>query len=126
MKRTMSNGVLAAVAELAAATGLPKARLGKCLIVPALGVLLMTSASYAQDMTDVGTPRNQTLVVQTFDGKSPNPEAQNPLNAYAIWHGFRELGWSYLWEDDTATGKSYPELADGMPEVLNPEHTKFR
>ena len=27
---------------------------------------------------------------------------------------------------DTATGKSYPELADDCPEVLNDEHTKFR
>jgi peptide/nickel transport system substrate-binding protein len=50
----------------------------------------------------------------------------NPLNSYAIWRGFRELGWGYLWEMDTATGESYPELADGFPEVLNDEHTRFR
>lgn len=105
------------------------AKPSRYLMAPLLAVLLMGSTSigaHAQDMTDVGTPRNQTLVVQTFDGKSANPDDQNPLNNYAIWHGFRELGWSYLWEDDTSTGKSYPELADGMPQVLNPEHTKFR
>lgn len=101
------------------------AKFGRYLLAPVVAALL-GGASYAQEMTDVGTPRNETLVVQTFDGKSPNPDAQNPLNAYAVWHGFRELGWSYLWEDDTATGKSYPELAAGMPEVLNPEHTQFR
>lgn len=84
------------------------------------------ASSQGGTMTDVGTPRSETLVVQTFDGKASNPDQQNPLNAYAVWRGFRELGWSYLWEDDTSTGKSYPELADGMPEVLNTDNTQFR
>ncbi len=76
-------------------------------------------------VTDQGTPRNQTLIVQNFDGKASNPDQMNPLNNYAIWRGFRELGWSYLWEDDTATGKSYPELADGFPKVLDTNNTQF-
>lgn len=100
-------------------------RPGLFVLAPLMGVL-MGSAAWAQTMTDVGTPRNETLIVQTFDGKAANPDAQNPLNQYAIWRGFRELGWSFLWEMDTATGKSYPELAAGPVEVLNPEHTKFR
>jgi len=102
------------------------AKFGRYLLAPVLGALMATTAMAQSAMTDVGTPRNETLIVQNFDGKAANPDQQNPLNAYAIWRGFRELGWSYLWEDDTATGKSYPELADGMPEALNPEHTKFR
>ena len=101
------------------------AKVSRYLLAPLLAALL-AGASYAQDMTDVGTPRNQTLIVQTFDGKASNPDAQNPLNQYAIWRGFRELGWSFLWEMDTSTGQSYPELAAGPVEVLNPEHTKFR
>jgi peptide/nickel transport system substrate-binding protein len=102
------------------------ASLGRYLLAPLLGTLMMGTASNAQQMTDVGTPRNETLIIQTFDGRSPNPTQMNPLNTYAIWRGFRELGWSYLWEMDTATGQSYPELADGFPEVLNDEHTRFR
>ncbi|HXF63084.1 MAG TPA: ABC transporter substrate-binding protein [Caldilineaceae bacterium] len=77
-------------------------------------------------LTDVGTPRHETLIFQTFDRKSANPDAMNPLMQYAHWRGFRELGWGFLWETDTGTGESYPELADGMPEVLNAEHTQFR
>lgn len=100
-------------------------RFSRYLLAPLLGAL-MGSAAYAQTMTDVGTPRAETLIVQTFDGKAANPDAQNPLNQYAIWRGFRELGWGWLWEMDTATGVSYPELADGPVEVLNAEHTKFR
>ncbi|GAB4515089.1 MAG: ABC transporter substrate-binding protein [Anaerolineae bacterium] len=77
-------------------------------------------------LTDVGTPRHETLIVQTFDRKTANPHQHNPLMDYAIWRGFRELGWGYLWERDTATGESYPELAESMPEVLNEENTRFR
>ena len=77
-------------------------------------------------LTDVGTPRNETLIFQTFDRKSANPDAMNPLMQYAHWRGFRELGWGFLWETDTGTGESYPELAAAMPEVLNDEHTRFR
>ncbi|MBL8592012.1 MAG: hypothetical protein JNK01_04955, partial [Devosia sp.] len=47
-------------------------RLGRYVLAPLAG-LLLASASYAQEMTDVGTPRNETLIVQTFDGKSANP-----------------------------------------------------
>ena len=48
------------------------------------------------------------------------------MNNYVLWRGFRELGWGYLWEMDTATGKSYPELAADMPKVLDDQHTKFQ
>jgi peptide/nickel transport system substrate-binding protein len=77
-------------------------------------------------MTDVGTPRGETLIVQTFDGKTDNSDNMNPLSgSYTIWRGFRELGWGYLWEMDTATGKSYPELAADLPKVLDDQHTQF-
>ncbi|MBX2999916.1 MAG: ABC transporter substrate-binding protein [Caldilineaceae bacterium] len=85
-----------------------------------------TTADQGVTMTDVGTPRHETLVFQTFDRKAANPDAMNPLMQYAVWRGFRELGWGFLWETDTGTGESYPELAAAMPEVLNDEHTKFR
>jgi peptide/nickel transport system substrate-binding protein len=54
------------------------------------------------------------------------PDQHNPLMRYDRWHGFRTLGMGYLWETDTGTGESYPELAAEMPEVLNDERTKFR
>ncbi len=78
------------------------------------------------EMTDVGTPRNETLIFQTFDRQTSDPSNMNPMLAYARWRGFRELGWGALWETDTGTGESYGELADGPAEVLNDEHTRFR
>ncbi len=102
------------------------ARHGRTWMLPIMGALMTTTVFAQGAMTDVGTPRSETMIVQTFDGRSSNPSAQNPLNSYAIWRGFRELGWAALWEMDTATGESYPELADGFPEVLNDDNTKFR
>ena len=88
----------------------------------------VAEAEEAEDvvMTDVGTPRNETLIFQTFDRQTADPENMNPMQAYARWRGFRELGWGWLYETDTGTGESYGELAASMPEVLNEEHTKFR
>lgn len=77
-------------------------------------------------LTDVGTPRSETLVVQTFDRKSANPDQHNYLMNFDVWRGVRELCMGFLWETDTSNGKSYPEVADGMPEVLNKEYTQFR
>jgi peptide/nickel transport system substrate-binding protein len=77
-------------------------------------------------MTDVGTPRHETLIFQTFNRQSPDPANHNSMQGYARWRGFRELGWGALWETDTATGISYGELADGSVEVLNDEYTQFR
>jgi len=77
-------------------------------------------------LTDVGTPRHETLIFQTFDRQTANPDQHNPLMNYAQWRGFRELGWGALWETDTGAGESYPEVAAEMPEVLNDEHTQFR
>ncbi|HRJ40673.1 MAG TPA: ABC transporter substrate-binding protein [Caldilineaceae bacterium] len=84
------------------------------------------AAPASTEMTDVGTPRNQTLIFQTFDRQTADPGNMNPMLAYARWRGFRELGWGWLWETDTGTGQSYGELASGPAEVLNDEHTKFR
>ena len=90
--------------------------------------LVLTSVGIvsAQEMTDVGTPRNETLIFQTFDRQTQTPDQMNPLMAYAVWRGFRELGWGWLWEMDTGTGETYPELAAEMPEVLDDAHTQFR
>src|SRR5215471_21645281 len=45
-------------------------------------------AAAAGAMTEVGTPRSETLIVQTFDGKADNPSNMNPLSgSYALWRG---------------------------------------
>jgi peptide/nickel transport system substrate-binding protein len=78
------------------------------------------------EMTDVGTPRHETLIFQTFDRQSADPANHNSMQNYAKWRGFRELSMGALWETDTGTGDSYGELADGPVEVLNDDYTQFR
>jgi len=121
--QTQSTNAPAAAAQATAApaaeapTAAPAAGAPTAAVQPAAGGAL----------TDVGTPRSETLIVQTFDGKTDNPDNMNPLSgSYAIWRGFRELAWGYLWEMDTATGKSYPELAADLPKVLDDQHTQFQ
>ena len=55
-------------------------------------------------MTDVGTPRSETLIFQTFDRKAANPDQMNPLMDYAVWRGFRN--WA-----GAICGRWTPELA---------------
>ena len=94
---------------------------------PAAVVATDAPAAATGEMTEVGTLRSETLIVQTFDGKMDNPDNFSPLSgSYVLWRGFRELGWGYLWEMDTATGKPYPELAAELPKVLNSDFTKFQ
>lgn len=99
----------------------------RIFVVALVLTLVLTSLGtvFAQDMTDVGTPRNETVIFQTFDRQTQTPDQHNPLMNYAIWRGFRELGWGYLWETDTGTGESYPEVAAEMPIPLNDEFTSF-
>jgi len=50
------------------------AKFGRYLLAPVLGALMATTAMAQSAMTDVGTPRNETLIVQNFDGKAANPD----------------------------------------------------
>lgn len=96
-----------------------------CLCLVLLLALMSFGAALAQDLTDVGTPRADTVIFQTFDRQTQTPDQHNPLMSFAIWRGFRELGWGFLWETDTGTGESYPEVAAEMPIPLNDEFTSF-
>src|SRR5882672_9031832 len=62
--------------------------------VASLSACVSSPTSSQATLTDVGTPRSQTLIFQNFDGKTNSPNVMNPLMGnYAIWRGFRELGW---------------------------------
>lgn len=80
----------------------------------------------AQTMTDVGTPRAETLIVEHLNGRIGNPTQMNFYQeGLQIGQGLR-VAYSQLWDIDTSTGKQFPALASTMPEPLNAEYTKFR
>jgi peptide/nickel transport system substrate-binding protein len=116
----------ASAEELAAAKAAAEEALAEAEAAKAEAEAAKAETAADVEMTDVGTPRNETLIFQTFDRQTADPGNMNPMLAYARWRGFRELGWGWLWETDTGTGESYGELAAGPVEVLNDEHTQFR
>ncbi len=78
-------------------------------------------------MTEFGTKRSETVIVQTFDARSATPDTFNPyLAGLDRWHGARMVNYAYLWEMDTGTGKTVNELAAEPAQVLDNTYTKFR
>lgn len=85
-----------------------------------------TSDGGNKSLTEVGTPRNETLIVDMVAGRATTPDlfnfyipgvtSNNTLNPWLRQH---------LWEVNTITGEIYGELADGMPIPLNDTYTEF-
>src|SRR5450631_1836869 len=81
----------------------------------------------AVTMTDVGTPRNETLIVEHLNGRIGNPTQMNFYQeGLQTGEGLRQIAYSQLWDIDTSTGKQFPALASTMPQPLNADFTKFR
>ena len=78
-------------------------------------------------MTDVGTPRNQTLVVDMLSGRQANPNIMNPFmpGCVAMDVGVHQLIYSNLWEIDTVKGEQYPDLAATMPEAVEGKENTY-
>lgn len=79
-------------------------------------------------LTDVGTPRSETLIVDILGGRSADPDRFNPYipGAVAMDAGVHQLMFSNLWEIDTQKGVQIPDLAATFPEPLDDTNTKFR
>ncbi len=91
-----------------------------------IALLLSLNTALARD-TDVGTPREETLIVDMLNARVANPGMMNPfLEGVTVSHGLHQLAYSQLWEINTVTGKQFPALAATMPEALNKDFTKFR
>lgn len=85
------------------------------------------SAGEDVTLTDVGTPRNQTLIVDMF-GNAADPMAMNPYleSCVPLSAGLHQLVFTHLWEIDMAEGKMVPALAADYPEDISGNYTKFR
>ncbi len=101
----------------------------RLLLISALAIVLSFSVVSAQDgaMTEVGTPRNQTLIMDALDGRVNNPTQMNPYLQSTLWNeGLNQLAYSKMWEMDTVKGEQFPALAASMPEPLNSDFTDFK
>ena len=81
-------------------------------IILILGLLMSGVGFAATKLTDVGTPRDETLIVELGGGRITNPTQMNPyLPGTATTHGFHQLNISNLWEINTTTGEQFPAVA---------------
>ena len=79
-------------------------------------VLSLGSFAFAEEMTEVGTPRAETLIVET---QTPT-DVPGQFNSYMLGtqmgFGIHQLMSAHLWEIDTVKGEQFGEVAEGMPE----------
>lgn len=93
----------------------------------AMAMLMTMFAGFsalAEETTDVGTPRSQTLIMET---QTPT-DVPGQFNPYMLGtqmgFGIHQLITAHLWEIDTALGEQFGEVAAAMPEP-NDDFTEF-
>src|SRR5690606_2324701 len=95
----------------------------------ALGGTMLTSTAvpaWAQQMTDVGTPRAETLIVDMLNARVGNPTNMNMYQqGVTINHGYHQMAGALLYDIDTAKGVQIPDLAAEMP-VAHEDFTVFQ
>ena len=86
--------------------------------------MLFAAPAIAGEMTDVGTPRAETLIMET---QTPT-DVPGQFNPYMLGtqmgFGIHQLITAHLWEIDTALGEQFGEVAAGMP-TPNEDFTEF-
>lgn len=90
----------------------------------AMIMMLLVSCTAFAEMTDVGTPRSETLIMET---QTPTdvPGQFNPyMMGTQMGFGIHQLITAHLWEIDTALGEQFGEVAAAMPEP-NEDFTEF-
>lgn len=81
-----------------------------------LSGFLAATPVLAEEMTEVGTPRNETLIVE-MQSPTDTPGQFNPyMMGTQMGTGIHQLMISHLWEMDTVSGNQFGEVAAGMPE----------
>ena len=78
-------------------------------------------------MTAAGTPRAETLVIQSLKGTITDTSILNFYLSGCVngSYGFRQCVYEALWDIDQTTGEQYPVLAEGMAEPMDDTYTKF-
>ena len=95
-------------------------------LILALAMMLTMFASFAtaEEMTDVGTPRKDTLIVE-FQSPMATPGQFNPyMSGTSKGSGLHQMLFDHLWEMNTVTGEQFPALAADMG-TPNEDYTEW-
>ncbi len=75
------------------------------------------------DMTEVGTPRAETLIVETQTPTDVPGQFNSYMQGTQMGFGIHQLMSAMMWEMDTVAAEQFGEVADGMPES-NADYTE--
>ncbi len=81
-----------------------------------LSLVLVTSVATAEEMTEVGTPRSETLIVETQTPTDVPGQFNSYMQGTQMGFGIHQLMSAMMWEMDTVKGEQFGEVAEGMPE----------
>lgn len=94
------------------------------LVIAMLCTLFMGFTAFAEETTEVGTPRSETLIMET-QTPTDMPGEFNPYKmGVQMGFGIHQLITAHLWEIDTVAGEQFGEVAAEMPEP-NDDFTEF-
>lgn len=68
------------------------------------------------EMTEVGTPRNETLIVEMQSPTDTPGQFNGYMQGTSMGSGIHQLMSAMMWEMDTVKGEQFGEVAEGMPE----------
>lgn len=98
--------------------------LSMALALAMVMTLFMGVTVSAAETTDVGTPRSETLIMET-QTPTDMPGQFNPyVTGVQMGFGIHQLITAHLWEIDTVAGEQFGEVAAAMPEP-NDDFTEF-
>ena len=85
------------------------------LVLALLMVLSMGSLALAE-MTEVGTPRGETLIVECQTPTDTPGQFNGYMQGTSMGFGIHQLMSAMMWEMDTASGEQFGEVVDGFPQ----------
>ncbi len=76
----------------------------------------VTEAASSGEMTEVGTPRMETLIVECQSPTDTPGQFNSYMQGTTMGFGIHQLMSAMMWEIDTIKGEQFGEVADGMPQ----------
>jgi peptide/nickel transport system substrate-binding protein len=74
-----------------------------------------SDAAATGEMTEVGTPRTETLIVECQSPTDTPGQFNSYMQGTTMGFGIHQLMSAMMWEIDTIKGEQFGEVADGMP-----------
>lgn len=75
-----------------------------------------TGGSTTEKLTEVGTPREETLIVECQSPTDTPGQFNTYMQGTTAGFGIHQLMSAMMWEMDTVSGEQFGEVAEGMPE----------